>query len=138
MKVVPDYLNGWKLVPDEEVEVISVTDTTQIREEGEQKMNERFFDIWHKYVIGNIEDFRIGLTQLEKEIRSDERRKFADLLPQAFCQYCNQEACEGGMVGSVQECETIRMLKDVIDELEGELNENNWRKDCDNDRIQGR
>lgn len=25
-KIVPDVLNGWKLVPDEEVEVISVTD----------------------------------------------------------------------------------------------------------------
>ena len=55
------------------------------------------------------------------EIRAEERKMVADLLPQAFCQYCNQEACEGGMVGSIQECETIRMLKDVIEEVVEEM-----------------
>lgn len=38
-------------------------------------MTERFFDVWDKYVIGNKEDFRIGLAQLEEEIRQDERKK---------------------------------------------------------------
>lgn len=41
-------------------------------------MIERFFDIWNKYVIGNKEDFKIGLAQLEKEIRADERNKTID------------------------------------------------------------
>lgn len=43
-------------------------------------MIERFFDIWNKYVIGNKEDFKIGLSQLEAEIRADERRNTIDEL----------------------------------------------------------
>lgn len=41
--------------------------------------------------------------------------KVAEIFPKSFCTYCNQEACDGGMVGTIQECETIRMIKDVID-----------------------
>lgn len=74
-----------------------------------------------------------ALEEHDAEIRAEERKKtideFADRLPQAFCQYCSQESCEGGMVGSIQECETVRMLKDVIEELvddmKGEKNEHN-------------
>lgn len=40
--------------------------------------------------------------------------KVAEIFPKSFCTYCNQEVCEGGMVGTIQECETIRMIKDVI------------------------
>lgn len=36
-------------------------------------MIKAFFNIWSKYVVGNKEDFLIGLNQLEHEIRLDER-----------------------------------------------------------------
>lgn len=36
---------------------------------------ERFFDIWKDNVLGNKDDLVIGLSQLEEEIRADERRK---------------------------------------------------------------
>lgn len=38
-----------------------------------------------------------------------------------FCCYCNQQACDGGMVGSIQECETVRMLRDVLEDISDEL-----------------
>lgn len=51
--------------------------------------------------------------------------KVAEIFPKSFCTYCNQEACEGGMVGTIQECETIRMIKDVIngviEDMKGEV-----------------
>lgn len=41
----------------------------------------------------------------------------ADLILSAMCTYCSQDACAGGMHGTIQECETIRLLRDVIDEM---------------------
>lgn len=38
---------------------------------------QKFFDIWKDNVLGNKDDLAIGLSQLEEEIRADERRKFA-------------------------------------------------------------
>lgn len=38
----------------------------------------------------------------------------------SFCQHCNQAACEGGLVGSIQECSTIRMLRDTVDDIRRE------------------
>lgn len=43
-------------------------------------MKERFFNVWAEYVIGNKEDFKIGLAQLEEEIRQDERKKVLEWL----------------------------------------------------------
>lgn len=40
-----------------------------------------------------------------------------------ICASCNQEACEGGMVASIQECETIRFLKGAIHDAIVELKE---------------
>lgn len=71
-----------------------------------------------------IEEFK-DLGKLYSEIRAEERQKvidkFTDLLPKSFCQYCPY--CEGGTVESIQECETIRMLKDAIEEVVDELKE---------------
>lgn len=39
---------------------------------------ERFFDIWKDNVLGNKDDLVIGLSQLEEEIRADERTQTID------------------------------------------------------------
>lgn len=53
--------------------------------------------------------------------RADAIEEFKKNLINEFCCYCDQESCEGGMVGSVQECETIRMLRDVADGIAGQM-----------------
>lgn len=40
-----------------------------------------------------------------------------------FCTCCNQEACEGGCIGSIQECESIKTLRDVLDDVAIRLKE---------------
>lgn len=64
------------------------------------------------------------LAEYESEVRAEIVEKAIKLytseLPASFCTYCNQEGCEGGMVDSIRECETIRMLKDVLNDF-GEL-----------------
>lgn len=66
----------------------------------------------------------------DKIVNSELLDKVAEIFPKSFCTYCNQEACEGGMVGTIQECETIRMIKDVIDgiieDMKAEVSE--WKK----------
>ena len=57
----------------------------------------------------------------DKIVNSELLDKVAEIFSKSFCAYCNQEACEGGMVGSVQECQTIRMMKDVLDEVIAEI-----------------
>lgn len=74
------------------------------------------------YIVGNecdiakCEEFHV--SRKEKIELLD---KVADRIPKEFCTYCNQEACDGGMVGTIQECQTIRMMKDVLDEVIAEL-----------------
>lgn len=40
-----------------------------------------------------------------------------------FCEYCDQYACNGSMIGSRQECTTICMLRDVCTDIANELKE---------------
>lgn len=39
-----------------------------------------------------------------------------------FCTVCDQEACEGGQIGSIQECETIGMMRDLAEQLKEQSN----------------
>ena len=64
------------------------------------------------YIVGNECDIDRCNAFFDK---ADLLDKVAEIFPKSFCTYCNQDACEGGMVGTIQECETIRMIKDVID-----------------------
>lgn len=43
-------------------------------------MIDKFTAVWEKYILGNKEDFTIGLSQLESEIRADAIREFAEWL----------------------------------------------------------
>ena len=43
---------------------------------------------------------------------------YGNLLLAKTCTSCNQEACNGGMVGSIQECQSIKMIRDVCEEVE--------------------
>lgn len=65
--------------------------------------------------------------EIEKEVRAKAFDEYKELVLSQFCLYCNQEACEGGMIGTIQECQTISMLRDVLndiqEELKGEKNE---------------
>lgn len=66
------------------------------------------------------------ITEKElKEIRADERTKTIDEYKNnvlnVFCTYCNQEACEGGCMGSIQECAEARLLRDVMEDMEEEM-----------------
>lgn len=37
-----------------------------------------------------------------------------DNILQDFCAYCTGDGCDGGGVGSIQECEGIGMLRDIL------------------------
>lgn len=81
------------------------------------KYSEQDFLHSHCNVCCNCDRFEFDSGRFESEIRADERKKFAKELLHSFCSYCNQEACDGGMVGSIQECTTIIMLRDVLNEI---------------------
>lgn len=42
-----------------------------------------------------------------------------------FCTVCDQEACEGGQIGSIQECETIKMMRDLAEQIKEQKDDNN-------------
>lgn len=48
-----------------------------IADERRNTINE-FIAVWEKYILGNKEDFTIGLSQSESDIRADAIRKFAE------------------------------------------------------------
>lgn len=55
-------------------------------------MAEEFFKVWSKHILGNKEDFKIGIAQLEAEIRADEREKVLDEFKEKMCNL-NQLNC---------------------------------------------
>lgn len=72
-------------------------------------------------------EYEHALDVLEKGIRADERSKTIDEYKNnvlnEFCTYCNQEACEGGCMGSIQECAEARLLRDVMEDIAKEMKE---------------
>lgn len=62
----------------------------------------------------------LDIEKHDAKVRADERAKVIDHIEKymitSICSSCDQEACEGGMVASIQECETIQFLKDAIHE----------------------
>lgn len=54
---------------------------------------ERFFDIWKDNVLGNKDDLVIGLSQLEEEIRVNERQKVLDELTIYMLNSCKDVKC---------------------------------------------
>lgn len=72
---------------------------------------------------GEINDIKINTAEHDAMVRTDVIEKFKTRTLTNFCYYCNQQACDGGMVGSLQECETIRVLRDVLEDISDELKE---------------
>ena len=68
---------------------------------------------------GNI----IDLVEWEKQIRADVIDEYKEEVLSRFCEYCDQYACNGAMIGSRQECTTICMLRDVCTDIANELKE---------------
>ena len=68
---------------------------------------------------GNI----IDLVEWEKQIRADAIDEYKEEVLSRFCEYCDQYACNGAMIGSRQECTTICMLRDVCTDIANELKE---------------
>ena len=69
-----------------------------------------------------------GTTTLDdytKQVKTEAFDEYKDRLLTEFCSYCNQDACEGGMVGTIQECDSIRLLRDVSEDLAEQLKEKN-------------
>ena len=61
--------------------------------------------------------------EYNKQIRTDVIDEYKEEVLSRFCEYCDQYACNGAMIGSRQECTTICMLRDVCTDIANELKE---------------
>ena len=57
--------------------------------------------------------------------RADVIDEYKEEVLSRFCEYCDQYACNGAMIGSRQECTTICMLRDICTDIANELKEQN-------------
>ena len=60
---------------------------------------------------------------LYQQGRADAIDEYKEEVLSRFCEYCDQYACNGAMIGSRQECTTICMLRDVCTDIANELKE---------------
>ena len=63
------------------------------------------------------------LLDLYQQGRADAIDEYKEEVLSRFCEYCDQYACNGAMIGSRQECTTICMLRDVCTDIAKELKE---------------
>ena len=63
------------------------------------------------------------IKEHDKQIRADVIDEYKEEVLSRFCEYCDQYACNGAMIGSRQECTTICMLRDVCTDIANELKE---------------
>ena len=73
----------------------------------------------------NIGEYEEKQKQIYKQVRSDVIDEYKEEVLSRFCEYCDQYACNGAMIGSRQECTTICMLRDVCTDIANELKEQN-------------
>ena len=69
----------------------------------------------------NMEEYEEKQKQIYKQIRADAIDEYKEEVLSRFCEYCDQYACNGAMIGSRQECTTICMLRDVCTDIANEL-----------------
>lgn len=67
------------------------------------------------YILGKSEGIKQG--------RADAIDEFVKALLTEYCNYCNQIACDGGRIGSIQECASVSMLVEVMKDLADQLKE---------------
>ena len=63
------------------------------------------------------------LLDLYQQGRADAIDEYKEEVLSRFCECCDQYACDGAMIGSMQECTTICMLRDVCTDIANELKE---------------
>lgn len=68
---------------------------------------------------GNVVD----LVEHDKQVRADAIEEFKSAILSQFCARCDQEPCEGGCVGSIQQCYTAAILVEVANDTAEELKE---------------
>ena len=73
----------------------------------------------------NIGEYEEKQKQIYNQIRADAIDEYKEEVLSRFCEYCDQYACNGAMIGSRQECTTICMLRDVCTDIANELKEQN-------------
>ena len=61
------------------------------------------------------------LERFKQKIKVEVIYEIKKILPPIYCNNCNQIACDGGRVGSIQECASVRLLIDILGELEEQL-----------------
>ena len=71
----------------------------------------------------NIGEYEEKQKQIYKQIRAEVIDEYKEEVLSRFCEYCDQYACNGAMIGSRQECTTICMLRDVCTDIANELKE---------------
>ena len=85
------------------------------------------FDCWNSDEICNCDDcnrvLNKWLDEYDKQIRADAIDEYKEEVLSRFCECCDQYACDGAMIGSMQECTTICMLRDVCTDIANELKE---------------
>lgn len=67
-------------------------------------MSEEFFKVWSKHILGNKEDLKIGLAQLEAEIRAEERKKVLEYITSNYM-VCTSDGSCADYVDLIEETE---------------------------------
>lgn len=55
--------------------------------------------------------------------------EYKELVLSEFCEGCDQEACNGAMIGSTQECYTVCRLRDTLNDIQERLKEKEQKND---------
>lgn len=68
-------------------------------------------------------DVETAIKGHDKKVRADAIEEFKDAILAQFCARCDQEPCEGGCVGSIQQCYAAAILVEVANDTAEELKE---------------
>ena len=97
---------------------------TYHKEEYTLHNGKKIYAEYNEYNICQItKDSLEMLLDLYQQGRADAIDEYKEEVLSRFCEYCDQYACNGAMIGSRQECTTICMLRDVCTDIANELKE---------------
>ena len=99
---------------------------TYHKEEYTLHNGQKVYALYDEYNVCQItKDSLEMLLDLYQQGRADAIDEYKEEVLSRFCEYCDQYACNGAMIGSRQECTTICMLRDVCTDIANELKEQN-------------
>lgn len=76
----------------------------------------------HRMVLDLILEHE-QMEEHDKKVREDTIDEFKNAILSQFCACCDQEACEGGCAGSIQQCYVAANLAEVANDTAEELKE---------------